>query len=183
MNRQNNNSTMVIAVLCGVIVVIFSIVAVMLARSQTGGSQSVMAKGSDELPDYCIGNWWVPADSHVLQSPRNADMTEDAAMADEYDFGVVMDYTAFKSHRVGDVETPVYKVSENVGAAEMDTIGMQSDGIMDEYNTDAPVTRIDIYDTSGKSLCDTVFIIDRQYLIYYGTGNYVFEAVRMDAVG
>ena len=82
MRKQDNNSTMVIAVLCAVIIVIFSIVAVMLGKSHSGSGTNVMTKGSDPLPEGSAGNWWVPADSHVLQSPRNADMSEDAALAE-----------------------------------------------------------------------------------------------------
>lgn len=183
MRKQDNNSTMVIAVLCAVIIVIFSIVAVMLGKSHSGSGTNVMTKGSDPLPEGSDGNWWVPADSHVLQSPRNADMSEDAALADELDFGVVMDYTTYKTNRVGEVSSPLYKVKENCGAGAMDKVGMQSDGIMDEYSDGASVTQIEVYDTQGKQLCDTVFIVDGQYLIYYGTGNFVFEAVKMEAVG
>ena len=103
MRKQDNNSTMVIAVLCAVIIVIFSIVAVMLGKSHSGSGTNVMTKGSDPLPEGSDGNWWVPADSHVLQSPRNADMSEDAALADELDFGVMMDYTTYRTNRVGEV--------------------------------------------------------------------------------
>ena len=180
MRKQNNVSTIVIAVLCAVVMLILSAVVVI---PQKKSETIVMTKGSDVLPAGSDGTWWVPADSHVLQLPRNADMTADEALADELDFGVVMDYTTYKTNRVGEISNPLYKVKENCSPKAMDAIGMQSDGIMDEYSDDASITQIQVFDTKGKMLCDTVFIVDGQYLVYYGTGNYVFEAVKMEAVG
>ena len=54
---------------------------------------------------------------------------------------------------------------------------------MEEFNDNASVTKIEIYNEDGSSLCDTVFVINDEYLVYFGTGNYVFCAVKLDAVG
>ena len=74
-------------------------------------------------------------------------------------------------------------MEENCDAAAMDEQGMQSNGIMQEFRENAAITKIEIYNEDGSTLCDTVFIIDGEYLIYFGTGNYVFCAVKLDAVG
>ena len=56
-------------------------------------------------------------------------------------------------------------------------------GIMDEFSENPTIDKIEIWNTDETQLCDTVFIIDGEYLVYYGTGNFVFCAVKLDAVG
>ena len=180
MNRKSANTAM-IAVICAVIVIIFAAVVVLMTRGSNGSDAEDDSGGP--LPDSYLGSWALPGDSHVLQSPRNADVTEDDALADENDFGVMITYGAYTTHRVGSVSNPFYRMQQNCTPEDMDAEGMQSSGIMDEFNENASITRIEIFDKEGGNLCDTVFILDDQYLIYYGTGNYVFCAVKLDAVG
>lgn len=169
-----------IAVICMVIIAAFTVAAVMFAkgRSTDDGEEFI-----GPLPDNLVGIWELPGDSHVLQSPRTADMTEDEALADENDFGVTMTYGTYSTNRIGNIDNPTYKLEENCGTKAMDEQGMQSDGIMEEFNDNASVTKIEIYNEDGSSLCDTVFVINDEYLVYFGTGNYVFCAVKLDAVG
>ena len=105
------------------------------------------------------------------------------ALADENDFGVMITYGAYFTHRVGTIYNPTYKMQPNCGTDAMDKQGMQSDGIMDEFQENASITKIEVYNSEGTELCDTVFVIGDEHLIYYGTGNYVFCAVKLDAVG
>ncbi len=180
--KKSSNAAM-IAVICAVVVIAFSVAAVMFARgnSSTGGDDDSPSLGP--LPDAYIGIWELPADSHALQSPRNADMSEDDAIADEYDFGVTMTYGEFSTNRVGGIRQPSYKLTKDCGAEAMDEYGMQSDGIMDEFKENASVDKIEIWNTDETELCDTVFVIDNEYLVYFGSGNFVFCAVKLDAMG
>lgn len=178
--KQNKSNAAMIAVICMVIIAAFTVAAVMFAkgRSTDDGEEFI-----GPLPDNLVGIWELPGDSHVLQSPRTADMTEDEALADENDFGVTMTYGTYSTNRIGNIDNPTYKLEENCGTKAMDEQGMQSDGIMEEFNDNASVTKIEIYNEDGSSLCDTVFVINDEYLVYFGTGNYVFCAVKLDAVG
>lgn len=177
MNPKNSNAVM-IAVICAVIVIIFAVAVVMFAKGRSDGGEQ---KGS--LTETYMGSWVLPGDSHVLQSPRTTDISEDDAIADENDFGVTITDAVYSTHRVGTVTDPFYKVERDCGIDSLDEQGMQSSGIMDEFSENASITRIDVYDAEGGNLCDTVFILDDEYLLYYGTGNYVFCAVKLDAVG
>ena len=177
--KTKSNAT-VIAVICAAIVVIFCVAVIMFAKGKGGNNEEVQ---TGPLPERYVGSWALPADSHVLQSPRTADMTEDEALADENDFGLMVTYGVYSSHRIGSVSNPTYKLEKNCGTEAMDQQDMQSSGIMDEFSENASINKIEVYNEDGSQLCDTVFIIDDQYLIYYGTGNYVFCAVKLDAVG
>ena len=179
--KQKNNNTAMIVIICAAVVVAFSVAAIMFAKGNASDSDTPAKGGS--LPDSYVGSWELPADSHVLQYPRNTDMSEDDALADENDFGVMITYGAYSTHRVGTINNPTYKMEKDCGTKEMDKQGMQSDGIMDEFADGAAVTKIEVYNSDQSQLCDTVFIIDDEYLVYYGTGNYVFCAVKLDAVG
>lgn len=183
--KTKNNDLLIIGIFCAVAVVLFSVIVILVAKGNGdgGANRGAIPEGSDYLPDNLLGNWWIPVDGHVLQSPRNADMSEGEALADEYDFGVFLTRESYKTHRVGDIENPCYKITENCGTAPMDQIGMQSDGIMEEFVDNTNITEIRVYTTDGKNLCDTIFIIDDEYLVYYGTGNFVFCAAKMEAVG
>jgi len=183
MNKGNSNAIM-ITVICAVVVLAFSVAAVMFAKGNSSSSdEEDYYAGEGSLPERFVGNWELPADSHALQSPRNADMSEDEAIADEYDFGVTITYGEYGTNRVGGINQPSYKLTEDCGTDAMDEIGMQSDGIMDEFSENASIDMIEVWNTDETELCDTVFIIDDQYLVYYGTGNFVFCAVKLDAVG
>lgn len=178
--KKTNKTAVMVAIVCTVLVLGFSAAAVMMA---TGAKDDESRLGGGNLPEKYAGSWELPADSHVIQSPRNTDMTEDDALADEGEVGVMMTFGAFTTLRIGTVNNPTYQITYHCDPSEMDKCGMQSDGIMDEFEGGSSVTRVDVYDTSGEKLCDTVFIIDDQFMIYYGTGNFVFCAVKMDAVG
>ena len=178
--KIKNNNTVMIVVICSVIVVAFTVAAIMFAN----GRNTDDAEGFEgPLPERYVGSWELPGDSHVLQSPRTTDIAEDNAIADENDFGVTMTYGVYSNNRVGTINNPTYKMEENCDAAAMDEQGMQSNGIMQEFTENAAITKIEIYNEDGSTLCDTVFIIDGEYLIYFGTGNYVFCAVKRGAVG
>ena len=181
--KKSNSNALMIVVMCAVVVLAFSVAAVMFAKgnSSSGGGDNYDGPGS--IPERFIGNWELPADSHALQSPRNADMSEDEAIADEYDFGVTITYGEYITNRVGSINQPSYKLTENCGTAAMDEMGMQSDGILEEFSENASIDMIEVWNTDETELCDTVFIIDDQYLVYYGTSNYIFCAVKLDAVG
>ena len=178
--RPNNSNTAMIVVICTVIVVVFTVAAIMFARGKSAEEEEEYV-GS--LPESYVGSWELPADSHVMQSPRTADVSEDNAIADENDFGVTMTYGVYSTNRVGSISNPTYKMEEICGAEAMDEQGMQSAGILEEFSDAASVTKIEVYNENGSLLCDTVFIVDGEYLIYFGTGNYVFCAVKLDAVG
>ena len=182
MNRKNSNAAL-IAVICAAVVIAFSVAAVMLAKGNSAAPDDEDFGDRGTLPESYVGSWELPADSHALQSPRNTDMSEDEAMADEYDFGVTMTYGLFSTNRVGGISKPSYRLTENCGSEPMDELGMQSDGIMDEFSENPTIDKIEIWNTDETQLCDTVFIIDGEYLVYYGTGNFVFCAVKLDAVG
>ena len=178
--KIKNNNTVMIVVICSVIVVAFTVAAIMFAN----GRNTDDAEGFEgPLPERYVGSWELPGDSHVLQSPRTTDIAEDNAIADENDFGVTMTYGVYSNNRVGTINNPTYKMQPNCGTDAMDKQGMQSDGIMDEFQENASITKIEVYNSEGTELCDTVFVIGDEHLIYYGTGNYVFCAVKLDAVG
>ena len=181
MNRKNSNAAL-IAVICAAVVIAFSVAAVMFAKGNNADSEDEF-DGQGPIPESYVGRGELPADSHALQSPRNSDMSEDEAMADEYDFGVTMTYAIYSTNRVGGISQPTYRLTENCGSEPMDELGMQSDGILDEFSENPTIDMIEIWNTDESQLCDTVFIIDGEYLVYYGTGSYVFCAVRLDAVG
>ena len=167
-------------VMCMVIVIAFTVAAVMFAKGRAADDGETFV---GPLPEKFVGSWELPGDSHVLQSPRTADMTEDEALADENDFGVTMTYGVYSTNRVGSISNPSYKMEENCGTEAMDQQDMQSDGIMEEFSDSSSITKIEVYSEDGSALIDTVFIIDNEYLVYYGTSNYVFCAVKLDAVG
>ena len=179
---KNKTNTALIAVICVLIAIVFCAAVFFLVKGKSGDAENEESF-QGPLPDSYVGSWALPADSHVLQSPRTADMTEDEVLADENDFGLMLTYGIYSSHRIGSVNNPTYKLEKNCGTDAMDEQGMQSSGIMDEFNSNASISKIEVYNEDGSQLCDTVFIIDDQYLIYYGTGNYVFCAVKLDAVG
>lgn len=184
--------------LCGI--VIFSALAIFLATNQKGeqvndsspitnGAQIdengnlIVPEGSDYLPESCVGSWEVSQDAHVLQSPRNTEISETEALEAEYNSGILLAYDSFRTNRVSSVPSPYYKVKQNCGTEAMDAIGMQSDGIMDEFGENPTITQIQVYNQDGTNLADTIFIINDQYLVYYGTGNFVFAATKVEAVG
>ena len=177
--RKNNNMALMV-VMCMVIVIAFTVAAVMFAKGRAADDGETFV---GPLPEKFVGSWELPGDSHVLQSPRTADMTEDEALADENDFGVTMTYGVYSTNRVGSISNPSYKMEENCGTEAMDEQDMQSDGIMEEFSDSSSITKIEVYSEDGSALIDTVFIIDNEYLVYYGTSNYVFCAVKLDAVG
>lgn len=199
-NISSNKNFITIAVVCVCCVVIFAAVVILIARGKSNdddyndnvgitGTQLdengnlIIAQGSDYLPESCVGSWEVAKDAHVLQSPRNTDMSEKDAVKEEYNYGVLLAYDSYKNSRTGSVFSPFYKVKNNCTRDLMDAVGMQSDGIMDEFGDGAVITQIQVYDQSGKNLYDTIFIINDQYLVYYGTGNFVFAATKVEAVG
>ncbi len=94
-----------------------------------------------------------------------------------------MTYGVYSTHRVGSVNSPVYKMERNCGTKAMDQQNMQSDGILEEFSDTASITKIEVFSEDESALIDTVFMIDDEYLVYFGTGNYVFCAVKLDAVG
>ena len=177
---RKNNSMAMIVVMCMIIVVAFTVAAIMFARGRTADEEEGFV---GPLPEKYVGSWELPGDSHVLQSPRTADMTEDEALADENDFGVTMTYGVYCTNRVGSISNPSYKMEKNCGTKAMDEQEMESEGIMEEFSDNASITKIEVYSEDGNALIDTVFIVDDEYLVYYGTGNYVFCAVKLDAVG
>lgn len=197
MNKKTFISVLVICV-CGIVV--FSVLAVFLATNQIGQSSSdsdpatngayidengtlIVPEGSDYLPESCVGSWEVAQDAHVLQSPRNTEMSEEDAVKAECESGILLAYDSYRTNRVSSVSSPYYKVTQNCGTEALDEVGMQSDGIMDEFGDNPTITRIEIYEQDGINLADTVFIINDQYLVYYGTGNFVFAATKIEAVG
>lgn len=185
--------------ICGI--VIFSVLAVFLAKNQITNQPSsdsdpatngayidengtlIVPEGSDYLPESCVGSWEVAEDAHVLQSPRNTEVSEEDAVKAEYESGILLAYDSFRTNRVATVSSPYYKVTQNCGAEALDAVGMQSDGIADEFGEISTVTQIDVYEQNGTNLADTIFIINDQYLVYYGTGNFVFAATKVEAVG
>ena len=177
--KKNNSVAMVVGI-CIVIVTAFTVAAIMFAK---GKDNPAVEEEPGSLPESYVGSWALPGDSHVLQSPRNAEMTEDDAIADENDFGVTMTYGVYSTHRVGSVNSPVYKMERNCGTKAMDQQNMQSDGILEEFSDTASITKIEVFSEDESALIDTVFMIDDEYLVYFGTGNYVFCAVKLDAVG
>lgn len=143
----------------------------------------VVPEGFDYLPENAVGSWEVTADSHVLQSPRNGDMSETDALNAESQSEVMLAYDSFKTGGISEVNSPCYKVTENCQPNVLDSVGIQSDGIWDEFGGDVSITKIEVYNNDGKTLADTVFLINDTYLVYYGTGNFVFAAVKIEAVG
>lgn len=202
-NISSNKNLITIAVVCVCCVIIFAAVVVLIARGKSDGSDDntiingsvggtqidqngnlIVAEGSDYIPESCVGSWEVSKDAHVLQSPRNTDMSEEDAVKAEYKGeGVLLAYDSYKTSRTGSVFSPFYKVKNNCSRDLMDAVGMQSDGILDEFGDDAMLTQIQVYDQGGTNLYDTIFIVNDQYLIYYGTGNFVFAATKVEAVG
>lgn len=211
-NISSNKNLITIAVVCVCCVIIFAAVIVLVTRgksddtnitnnNRTGmyideNEKLIVAEGSDYLPDSCVGSWEIAKNDHVLQSPRNTDISEEDAVKAEYNGeDVLLAYNCYKTTLVGSVFSPFYKVNTNGTLDMMDAVGMQSDGIADELGEISNITQIEVYDQSGTQKYDTIFIIDAkkegedgkkhqtQYLVYYGTGNFVFGATKVEAVG
>lgn len=205
-NISSNKNFITIAVICVSCVIIFAAVVILIARGKSDGSDDnrlipdspsiggtqidengnlIVAAGSDYIPESCVGSWEVSGEAnHVLQSPRNTDMAEEDALKEERaGEGVLLAYDCYKTSRTGSVFSPFYKVKNNCSRELMDAVGMQSDGILDDFGDDAVLTQIEVYDQGGTNLYDTIFIVNDRYLIYYGTGNFVFAATKVEAVG
>ena len=201
-NISSNKNLITIAVICVCCVVIFAAVIILISRGKSDADDAenlsepiihtqvdengnlIVAEGSDYLPESCVGSWAIAKKAHIIQSPRNTDMSEKEAVKQEYNSeGVLLAYDCYKTSRVGSVFSPFYKVQDKCSPDLMDAVGMQSDGILDEFGKDAAITRIEVYDQSGANLYDTIFVINDTHLIYYGTGNFVFDATKVEAVG
>lgn len=201
-NISSNKNLITIAVICICCVVIFAAVVILISRGKSDNTADeplvdpiihtqidengnlIVAEGSDYLPESCVGSWAIAKKAHILQSPRNTDMSEEDAVKEEYNSeGVLLAYDCYKTSRVGSVFSPFYKVQDKCSPKLMDEVGMQSDGILDEFGKDVVITQIQVYDQSGANLYDTVFVVNDQHLIYYGTGNFVFDATKVEAVG
>ena len=100
-----------IVVMCMIIVVAFTVAAIMFARGRTADEEEGFV---GPLPEKYVGSWELPGDSHVLQSPRTADLTEDEALADENDFGVTMTYGVYSTNRVGSISNPSHIIGMGV---------------------------------------------------------------------
>ena len=159
MNRKNSNAAL-IAVICAAVVIAFSVAAVMFAKGNSAAPDDEDFGDRGTLPESYVGSWELPADSHALQSPRNTDMSEDEAMADEYDFGVTMTYGLFSTNRVGGISKPSYRLTENCGSEPMDELGMQSDGIMDEFSANEKIFAID-------QILQKMYLMKIERLFYY----------------
>lgn len=183
--------------ICGCGIIIFSMIAIWLARDKSddeGGNSGggayidddgtlIVPEGSDYLPESSVGSWEITEDAHVLQSPRNTEISEEDAIKAEHDADIMLAYDCFRTGRISDVMSPCYKVETDCKPSVLDDAGIQSDGILEEFGEDASIVKIDVYEQDGKTLADTVFIINETNLVYYGTGNFVFAAVKVEAVG
>lgn len=200
-NISSNKNLITIAVVCVCCVIIFAAVVVLVTRGKTDGANDtinagnstgmqidrngnlIVAEGSDYLPESCVGSWDMTFDK-VMQAPRNTDTAEaDAVKAEKNGEGVLLAYDCYKTNLVGSVFSPFYKVKNNCSENLMDEVGMQSDGILDEFGDISSLTRIEVYDQGGTQKYDTIFIVNDKYLVYYGTGNFVFAATKVKAVG
>ena len=200
-NISSNKNLITIAVVCVCCVIIFAAVVVLVTRGKTDGTDNtinagnstgmqidrngnlIVAEGSDYLPESCVGSWDMTLDK-VMQAPRNTDTAEaDAVKAEKDGEGVLLAYDCYKTNLVGSVFSPFYKVKNNCSESLMDEVGMQSDGILDEFGDISSLTRIEVYDQGGTQKYDTIFIVNDKYLVYYGTGNFVFAATKVKAVG
>lgn len=203
-NINSNKNLITIAVICVCCVIIFAAVVVMMTRGDRNDYTSdagndtpvpggayvdendtvIVPEGSDYLPEYCVGNWVLPEKAHVLQSPRKSAISEEEALKQEKEGeSVLLAYDRYRTSNVGSVYSPYYKVRRNCGADAMDAVGIQSSGVLEEFSDGAVITRVEVYDQSGQILYDTAFLIDDQYLVYYGTGGFVFAAVKEEAQG
>lgn len=200
-NISSNKDIITIAVICACCVIIFGAVVVLITRGkqddftdipvmsgENGGAyvdenNRLVVRQGDYLPESCVGSWAVPAGSHVMQAPRNAAMSEKDALKIEEESEVLLLYTSYSTHEKGTVYSPVFHVTYNCPPADMDAAGMQSGGILEELGKDASLTKIEVYDESGERLHDTVFIVNDTYLLYSGTGQFVFAAQKQESVG
>lgn len=182
--------------ICGCGIIIFSMLAIWLAQDKFGSDDEnsggayinddetlLVPEGSDYLPESSVGSWQITEDAHVLQSPRNPEISEDEAIKAEYDADILLAYDCFRTGRISDVMSPCYKVKTDCKPSVLDDAGIQSDGILEEFGEDVSIVKIDVYEQDGKTLADTVFIINETNLVYYGTGNFVFAATKVEAVG
>lgn len=183
--------------ICGCGIIIFSMLAIWLAQDKFGGDSEnsgggayinddgtlMVPQGSDYLPESSVGSWQITDDAQVLQSPRNPEISEEDAIKEELDADILLAYDCFRTGRISDVMSPCYKVKTDCKPSVLDDAGIQSDGILEEFGEDASIVKIDVYGQDGKTLADTVFIINETNLIYYGTGNFVFAATKVEAVG
>lgn len=179
------------------IVIVFAVIVLTHGSDKSGDSGNsfngstyidengnlVVPEGFDYLPENAVGSWEIAADAHVLQSPRNSEMSDTDALKTESQSEVMLAYDSFKTGRASEVNSPCYKVTENCQPNVLDSVGIQSDGILDEFGGDVSITKIEVYNNDGNTLADTVFLINDTYLVYYGTGNFVFAAVKIEAVG
>lgn len=179
------------------IVVVFAVVVLSQNNDNSGNSDNsflggayvdengnlILPEGYDYLPENSVGSWQIAADAHVLQSPRNTEISEADAIKAESESEILLAYDSFRTGRVSDVLSPCYKVTQNCKPSVLDDAGIQSEGILEEFGDDASITKIDVYNKDGKTLADTVFLINDTYLVYYGTGNFVFAATKIEAVG
>ncbi len=188
-----------VLLICGCGIIIFSALAVWLSKDRLNNSDGnnysnggtyvdengniIVPKGSDYLPDNCVGSWEIAQNAHVIQSPRHTEISEAEAIQAELDAGILLAYDSFRTGRISDVLSPCYKVQENCTPDVLDDVGIQSEGVLEEFGNDASITKIDVYNNDGKTLADTVFLINDTYLVYYGTGNFVFAATKVEAVG
>lgn len=182
--------------ICGCGIIIFSMIAIWMAQDKFGDGENsgggayinddgtlIVPEGSDYLPESSVGSWQITEDAHVLQSPRNSEISEEDAIKAEYDADIMLAYDCFRTGRISDVISPCYKVETGCKASVLDEAGIQSDGVLEEFGEDASIVKIDVYEQDGKTLADTVFIINETNLVYYGTGNFVFAATKVEAVG
>lgn len=188
----------ILPVVCvAVIAVVFAVVVLSRGNDNPGSTDNsfngntyvdengnlVVPEGYDYLPENSVGSWEIPEDAHVLQSPRGSDISEDEALKAESGVELMLAYDCFRTSGTSDIISPCYKVTENCGTSALDNAGIQSEGILEGFGSDAAITKIEVYNNDGKTLVDTVFLINDTYLIYYGTGNFVFAAVKIEAVG
>ncbi len=189
----DSKKTVALIVVCFALVVVIIALAIMLVQ-QTNSNESEsnvsagdgvisIAEGSNYLPDDSVGFWELVESNQVLQSPRTTDTTQEEAIAAEIESGVTLAYDCYISNRVSEIISPYYVVTENCGWSELDSEGMQSDGIMETFGEDASIVKIQVYDETGENLADTIFIINETDMIYYGTGNFVFHAQKVEALG
>lgn len=179
------------------IVVVFAVVVLSQGKDDSDNSNGtfngstyidengnlIVPEGYDHLPENAVGSWEIAENAHVLQSPRNSEMSEADAIKAESEAEVMLAYDSFKTGRVADVLSPCYKVTENCELSALDDMGIQSEGILEEFGENISITRIEVYNKDGKTLADTVFLINDTYLVYYGTSNFVFAATKIEAVG
>lgn len=185
--------------LCGSL--LFALIAFILGRGSakgddTSNSQShsgstyinrdgelIAPDGFDLIPQEYVGNWAIDADSHVLQSPRNPQITEQEAIEAELNSYIILAYANYHTSNTSEIWSPLYKITITSDIGVFEAEGIQSEGIQAEFGSELSICKIEVYNSDGVTIADTVFIINNSEMVYYGNGNYVFVAHKMEAVG